>query len=64
MIKWISLIESKILKIIDLISKDKDETNKLFLIDTIIELSKFKAPSALQSYFNMISYQFTWRIRY
>ena len=34
------------------------------MIDTIIELSRFKAPSALQSYFNMISYQFTWRIRY
>ena len=23
-----------------------------------------KSPSALQSYFNLISYQFTWRVRY
>jgi serine/threonine-protein phosphatase 2A regulatory subunit A len=36
----------------------------LFLIDAVIELSKVKPPATLQSYFNIISYQFTWRVRY
>ena len=52
------------MKIIELLSKDKEESNKIFLIDAIIELSKEKSPATLQSYFNIISYQFSWRIRY
>ena len=46
------------------LAKDKEEGNKIYLIDAIIELAKVKSPSALQSYFNLISYQFTWRVRY
>jgi len=36
----------------------------LLLIDAVIELSRVKPPATLQSYFNIISYQFTWRVRY
>ena len=34
------------------------------MVDTIIELAKIKPPTALQPYFNLISYQFSWRVRY
>lgn len=33
--------EPMILKIVEALFKDKEESNKIFLIDTLIELSKY-----------------------
>lgn len=64
LVQWFSISETVISKIIDLLFKDKEESNKIYLIDTVIELAKLKSPTSLQPYFNLISYQFSWRIRY
>lgn len=48
----------------EVLFKDKEEANKIFLVDTVIELAKVKPPASLQPYFNLISYQFSWRVRY
>lgn len=64
LVGWIGVAEAGVLKVVEVLTKDKEEANKIFLIDAIIELAKVKPPATLQSYFNIISYQFTWRIRY
>ncbi len=64
LVSHLSLHEAAIMKIVDCLFKDTDEVNKIFLIDTVIELARTKSVTSLQSYFNKISYQFTWRIRY
>ena len=38
--RWLACSEPAILKIIDLLFKDKEEANKIYLVDTIIELAK------------------------
>lgn len=64
LVSWIKVNEPLILKIVEVLFKDKEEANKIYLVDTIIELAKIKPPTSLQPYFNLISYQFSWRVRY
>ena len=39
--QWLADFEAPILKIVEILFKDKEESNKIYLIDTIIALSKF-----------------------
>ena len=64
LVEWMADFEAPILKIVEILFKDKDDSNKIYLVDTIITLSKFKNHVFLQAYFNIISYQFPWRVRY
>lgn len=64
LVQCIECNETAIMRIVELLFKDKDENNKIYLVDTVIELSRSKPVPALQPYFNLISYQFAWRIRY
>jgi hypothetical protein len=41
LVEWLADFEAPILKIVELLFKDKDESNKIYLVDTIIQLSKF-----------------------
>jgi hypothetical protein len=71
LVQYLKLNENIIMKVIEALFKDKEEANKIYLIDTLIQLAKFvpslltqKQQATLQPYLNLISYQFTWRIRY
>jgi predicted RNA-binding protein len=41
LVEWLADFEAPILKIVELLFKDKEDSNKIYLIDTIINLSKF-----------------------
>ena len=41
LVEWLADFEPAILKIVEILFKDKDESNKIYLVDTIISLSKF-----------------------
>ena len=41
LVEWLADFEAPILKIVEILFKDKDESNKIYLVDTLITLSKF-----------------------
>lgn len=41
LVEWMADFEAPILKIVEILFKDKDDSNKIYLVDTIITLSKF-----------------------
>jgi hypothetical protein len=43
-VEWVGVNEAQILRIVELLFRDKEESSKIELVETIIQLSKFVHP--------------------